>query len=96
MKLLRWSTGKNDSLRSQWGVSFEEIQVAIEQGNLLDIVGHPNRAKYPNQRILVVRLLDYVYLVPFVEDQSSFFLKTIIPSRKAAKQYLGKAGKTYP
>ncbi len=70
-------------------MSFEEIEVAIEQGNLLDIVAHRNRAKYPNQRIFVVRLLDYVYLVPFVEDQGSFFLKTIIPSRKATKQYLG-------
>ena len=70
-------------------MSFEEIEVAIEQGNLLDIVAHPNRGKYPNQKIFVVRLLDYVYLVPFVEDQSSFFLKTIIPSRRATKQYLG-------
>ena len=70
-------------------MSFEEIEMAIEQGNLLDIVAHPNRTKYPNQKIFVVRLLDYVYLVPFVEDQSSFFLKTIIPSRKATKQYLG-------
>ncbi len=70
-------------------MSFEEIEVAIEQGNLLDIFAHPNRAKYPNQKIIVVRLLDCVYLVPFVEDQSSFFLKTIIPSRKGTKQYLG-------
>ncbi len=70
-------------------MSFEEIESAIEQGNLLDIVAHRNRVKYPNQRIFVVRLLDYVYLVPFVEDQGAFFLKTIIPSRKATKQYLG-------
>ena len=89
MKLLRWNTVKNDLLRSERGVSFEEIEVAIEQGNLLDIVAHRNRTKYPNQRIFVVRLLDCVYLVPFVEDQGSFFLKTIIPSRKATKQYLG-------
>jgi uncharacterized DUF497 family protein len=89
MKLLRWNAGKNEVLRLERGVSFDEIEVAIEQGNLLDIVAHPNRAKYPNQRIFVVRLLDYVYLVPFVEHQSSFFLKTIIPSRKATKHYLG-------
>ena len=89
MKLLRWNKSKNDLLRSERGVSFEEIEVAIEQGNLLDIVAHPNRGKYPNQKIFVVRFLDYVYLVPFVEDQSSFFLKTIIPSRRATKQYLG-------
>jgi uncharacterized DUF497 family protein len=89
MKLLRWNTVKNDFLRSERGVSFEEIEVAIEQGNLLDIVAHRNRAKYPKQRIFVVRLLDYVHLVPFVEDKDSFFLKTIIPSRKATKRYLG-------
>lgn len=89
MKLLRWNTVKNNFLRSERGVSFEEIEVAIEQGNLLDIVAHRNRAKYPNQQIFVVRLIDYVYLVPFVEDRGSFFLKTIIPSRKATKQYLG-------
>jgi uncharacterized DUF497 family protein len=89
MKLLRWNKSKNDFLRSERGVSFEEIEMAIEQGNLLDIVAHPNRTKYPNQKIFVVRLLDYVYLVPFVDDQSSFFLKTIIPSRRATKQYLG-------
>jgi hypothetical protein len=89
MKLLRWNKSKNDFLRSERDVSFEEVEMAIEQGNLLDIVAHPNRTKYPNQKIFVVRLLDYVYLVPFVEDQSSFFLKTIIPSRKATKQYLG-------
>jgi uncharacterized DUF497 family protein len=89
MKLLRWNKSKNDFLRSERGVSFEEVEMAIEQGNLLDIVAHPNRTKYPNQKIFVVRLLDYVYLVPFVDDQSSFFLKTIIPSRRATKQYLG-------
>jgi len=89
MRLLRWNTAKNDFLRSERGVSFEEIEVAIEHGNLLDIVAHRNRAKYPNQRIFVVRLLDYVYLISFVENKGSFFLKTIIPSRKATKRYLG-------
>jgi hypothetical protein len=33
---------------------------------------------------------DYVYLVPFVEDEHTVFLKTIIPSRKATKQYIGE------
>ncbi len=89
MKLFRWSSEKNKRLQFERGVSFEEVEVAIEQGSLLDIIVHPNRPKYPNQRIFVVRLLDYVYLVPFVEDAESFFLKTIIPSRKATKQYLG-------
>jgi hypothetical protein len=89
MKLFRWAPAKSERLRLERGVSFEEIEVAIEQGCLLDVVAHPNHMRYPNQRIFVVRLVDYVYLVPFVEEQSSYFLKTIIPSRKATRMYLG-------
>ncbi len=89
MKIFRWNTEKNEALLQERGVSFEEVEAAIEQGNLLDIVTHPNKIKYSNQRIFVVRLLDYIYLVPFVEDKTSYFLKTIIPSRKATRQYLG-------
>jgi len=90
VKTFRWNSEKNDSLLLNRGVSFEEVEAAIERGDLLDILSHPNRAKYPNQRIFVVRLLEYIYLVPFVEDRNSYFLKTIIPSRKATKDYLGE------
>jgi hypothetical protein len=62
----------------------------IERGDLLDVLDHPNPERYTGQRIFVVRRDDYVYLVPFVEDDETVFLKTIIPSRKATKQYLGK------
>jgi len=61
----------------------------IERGDLLDIATHPNQSKYPNQQILVVKINDYVYLVPFVENENGKFLKTIIPSRKATRDYLG-------
>ena len=61
--------------------------VAIEAGGLLDILAHPNQAKYPGQRVLVVAYDDYVYLVPCVEDEDGFFLKTVIPSRKATRDY---------
>jgi len=67
--------------------------VAIESGGLLDILRHPNPAKYPRQRILVVELNGYVHLVPFVEERDHFFLKTIIPSRKATRDYLKLGGK---
>jgi hypothetical protein len=60
------------------------------RGDLLDILEHPNPDRYAGQRILVVRREDYVYLVPFVEDEHTVFLKTIIPSRKATKEYLGE------
>ncbi len=67
--------------------------MAIESGGLLDILRHPNPAKYPRQRILVVELDGYVHLVPFVEERDHFFLKTIIPSRKATRDYLKLGGK---
>ena len=88
MKLFRWSPEKNESLKEGCGISFESIVVAIESGGLLDIVVHPNKAKYPRQQILVVAADRYVYLVPFIEEENYFFLKTIIPSRKATRDYL--------
>ena len=62
--------------------------LAIEAGGLLDLLRHPNQGKYPNQLVLVVALDAYAYLVPFVEEADFFFLKTVIPSRKAARDYL--------
>ena len=72
------------------GVSFEDVVFYLQQGTLLDDLEHPNPEKYSNQRIFVLEIDEYVYLVPYVEDRSEIFLKTIIPSRKATKQYLGE------
>jgi uncharacterized DUF497 family protein len=88
MKPFRWSAEKNEALRSERGVSFESVVVAIESGGLLDILAHPNQAKYPRQRVLVVSCDNYAYLVPYVEEDDCFFLKTVIPSRKATRDYL--------
>ena len=85
----KWNKEKNERLKTERGISFEQITMHIEQGDLLDIVTHPNQSKYPNQQILVVEINDYVYLVPFVENENGKFLKTIIPSRKATRDYLG-------
>jgi len=71
-------------------VSFEQMVVAIEGGGLLDLLAHPNPAKYPNQKILVVATDRYAYLVPFVEQADHYFLKTVIPSRKATRDYLNQ------
>ncbi|MFN5863115.1 MAG: toxin, partial [Pseudanabaena sp.] len=71
-------------------INFETIVAAVTGGRLLDTIEHPNQEKYPNQRIFIVEIDRYVYLVPFVEDDTEFFLKTIIPSRKMTKQYLGE------
>jgi uncharacterized DUF497 family protein len=90
VKPFRWSPEKNAALAADRGVSFETIVVAIESGGLLDVLAHPNAAKYPRQRVLVVTADNYVYLVPFVEEEDYFFLKTIIPSRKATREYLNQ------
>lgn len=88
-----WNEEKNELLKIEREVGFEEVLIAIETGNLVDILEHPRKKQYPNQRILVVNISNYIYLVPFVEDKEKIFLKTIIPSRKATKKYLIKGGK---
>lgn len=88
MKQFRWSAEKNNWLMQERGVSFESMVVAIERAGLLDILAHPNGERYPGQRILVVAHEGYVYLVPFVEEVDHYFLKTVIPSRKATRDYL--------
>ncbi|EQD74998.1 hypothetical protein B1A_04198 [mine drainage metagenome] len=88
MKPVNWNTKKNILLKAERGISFEEVLSAMSHGGLLDIRDHPNKEQYPNQRLLVVRIRNYAYLVPFVENGSEVFLKTIIPSRKATRHYL--------
>jgi uncharacterized DUF497 family protein len=88
MKPFHWNADKNALLIAQRGISFEAIVVAIESDGLLDVVAHPQPARYPRQRVLVVACDGYVYLAPFIEEDDYFFLKTIIPSRKATKDYL--------
>ncbi len=90
MKYFAWDDAKNTKLRKERGIGFEDVIFHIERGDLLDILEHPNPSRYAGQRIFVVRREDYVYLVPFVEDEETVFLKTIIPSRKATKEYLGE------
>ena len=90
MKPFRWSPEKNEQLQLDRGISFENMVVAMESGGLLDILAHPNLAKYPNQKMLVVASDGYAYLVPFVEEDDHFFLKTVVPSRKATRDYLNQ------
>ncbi len=92
MKPFRWAAEKNETLKTTRGVSFESIVVAVEADGLLDIVEHPNKSKYPHQKVLIVSFDSYVYLVPFIEEADHFFLKTVIPSRKATRDYLKQGG----
>ncbi len=88
MKLFDWNSAKSTRLREERGVSFEDVVFHIGQGDVLDILEHPNQARYRGQRIFVVAIDGYAFLVPFVETGDSIFLKTIIPSRKATRKYL--------
>ena len=88
MKPIRWDADKSLSLKAERGVSFEEVLSAISQGGLLSVMDHPNRAKYGHQKMLVVRIQDYAYFVPYVEGEKEIFLKSIMPSRKATRDFL--------
>jgi uncharacterized DUF497 family protein len=88
MSYYRWNNEKNEQLKRERGLSFEQVVMHVEQDDVLDVVDHPNQEKYPNQKILIVEIGDYAYLVPFVQDGEERFLKTIIPNRKATQQYL--------
>ena len=88
MKTFAWNYEENRLLKSERQVCFEDVIISIEMGFLLDILEHPNQDKYKGQKIFVVQIDDYVYLVPMLENETEIFLKTIIPSRKANKKYL--------
>lgn len=89
MKPFDWNMAKAEWLRKVRGVTFEEIIFHIQAGDLLDVLEHKKPDRYPGQRIFVVNVEGYVYLVPFVESDEMIFLKTVIPSRKMTKVYLG-------
>jgi hypothetical protein len=88
MKYIDWNKEKNIKLKNERGISFEDIISALENGGLLDMDNSYNQKKYPHQQMFVVDIDDYVFLVPYVEDEDKIFLKTIIPSRKATRKYL--------
>lgn len=89
MKYFSWSSEKNEQSRRDRGITFEEVVFHIERGDILDLLEHPNKERYPGQRVFIIEVESYAYIVPFVESESEVFLKTIIPSRKATKTYLG-------
>jgi uncharacterized DUF497 family protein len=89
MKLIEWDIEKNERLKQERGVSFEDALFCLSNECLLDTVPHPNKKKYPHQKMFVINIDDYAFLVLFVETEEMIFLKAIIPSRKATKKYLG-------
>ncbi len=89
VKTINWDPEKNARLRAERGISFEDVVFHMMVGDILDTLEHPNQERYPGQQIHVVAVEDYVFLVPFVETDDEVFLKTIIPSRKATRNYRG-------
>ncbi len=89
MKPFRWDPDKNERLKAGRGISFEEIVAAVEEDGLKDVLIHPNQQRYRGQVVLVVAYRSYIFLVPSIEEETHYFLKTIIPSRKATRDYLG-------
>jgi uncharacterized DUF497 family protein len=88
MNVFRWDNEKNEMLRKNRGVCFEQVVVLMERGDVLDTIEHPNQDRYPGQKIAIIRIDDYAYLVPYIEKSEELFLKTIIPSRKATNNYV--------
>ncbi len=88
MKYFAWNHEKNAQLIGERGTSFERVIYHIEREGLLDVIKHPNKSKYPNQRIFIVNINNYAYLVPYIENDTEIFLKTIIPSCKATREYI--------
>lgn len=88
-KAVLYSQEKNEKLKAERKIGFEDVLLAIDEDGLLDDLRHPNPQKYPDQNVFIVlvRIKGYVYAVPYVEDEVSIFLKTIIPSLKLNKQY---------
>lgn len=92
MKRLNWNDDKNALLKNLRDITFEEIAFLINKNQVIEITDHPNQEKYPGQRIFVLNIRNYIYIVPFIETETEVFLKTIIPSRKATKRYLKMEG----
>ena len=82
-----WNPEKNEWLKKERKISFEEIVFHLSQGDVWKVADHPDQKKYPGQKIYFVIIEDYIYLVPHVLSERHIFLKTIIPSRKATKDY---------
>ncbi len=90
MKSINWNTEKSILLKKYRGICFEDVVFYIERGDILDDYLHPNQRDYPGQRIMVISIANYAYLVPYIENDEELFLKNIIPSRKATQKYFGE------
>lgn len=93
--IFNWDNKKNEQLKRERGVSFEQIVFLIENDCVLDILEHPNKRIYRNQRVYIINIDNYAYVVPFEYKGDERFLKTIFPSRKYTQMYFRKGGKEH-
>lgn len=89
-KIIEWNKDKNIWLRKERNICFEDIEIAIQEGRIFDVIKHSNTKRYSKQKICIIEFGGYVYKVPFVEDGKNIFLKTAYPCRKMTKKYLNK------
>ena len=87
-----WNSEKNEKLKKERNISFEQIIFHLSEGDIWKTSDHPNQEDYPDRKIYFVIVDGYIYLVPFIIDDDYIFLKTIIPSRKATKDYIQENG----
>jgi len=92
MRYFNWNSEKNEILKRTRNISFEDVLYYLENGLIIDIIEYPNQKKYKGQKIFVLYIGGYIYLIPFIENEDEYFLKTIIPSRKDTKKYLKPDG----
>lgn len=92
VKYIAWDYEKNEKLKQERGVSFEEVVDAIFEGRILGIIDHPNQKKYPGQKMYLLQIEDYAYIVPYVEDDEKLFFKTVFASRKYTRDFIEKGG----
>jgi len=95
VKYFDWDREKNEWLKEERGICFEDVVHALDEGKELDRISHPNKKLHPNQKMIIINIENYAYIIPFVEDSEKLFLKTIIPSRKMTKKYLMKEKKLW-
>jgi len=92
METIRWDERKNRWQKQHRGVCFEQAAVCLALERVLDVTDHPNQGRYPGQKLAVIEINGYAYLVPLDHSGGEIVLKTMIPSRKATQKYIG-AGK---
>ena len=88
MKIFDWDERKNEKLKKERGISFEEVILCIQEGKVLAILEHPNPRRYKGQKLVIIEIENYAYVVPYEERGDTIYLKTVFPSRKYTKIYL--------